>query len=50
MSRFRVLQFNMQFGQVWDDTWPDRAPVRLEATEDSALEVISLELLRANAA
>lgn len=32
MGRFRVLQFNMQFGQVWDDTWPDRAPVRLEAT------------------
>lgn len=32
MSRFRVLQFNMQFGQIWDDTWPDRAPVRLEAT------------------
>lgn len=22
----------MQFGQVWDDTWPDRAPVRIEAT------------------
>ncbi len=22
----------MQFGQIWDDTWPDRAPVRLEAT------------------
>lgn len=32
MSRFRVLQFNMQFGQMWDDTYPDRAPVRLEAT------------------
>lgn len=32
MSRFRVLQFNMQFGQIWDDTYPDRAPVRLEAT------------------
>ena len=32
MSRFRVLQFNMQFGQIWDDTWPDRAPVRLDAT------------------
>lgn len=29
---FRVLQFNMQFGQIWDDTYPDRAPVRLEAT------------------
>ena len=32
MSKFRVLQFNMQFGQVWDDTYPDRAPIRLEAT------------------
>lgn len=34
MTRFRVLQFNMQFGQVWDDTYPDRAPIRLEATLD----------------
>jgi endonuclease/exonuclease/phosphatase (EEP) superfamily protein YafD len=32
MSTFRVLQFNMQFGQIWDDTYPDRAPIRLEAT------------------
>ena len=32
MSRFRVLQFNMQFGQIWDDTWPDRAPIQLEST------------------
>ncbi len=32
MSRFRVLQFNMQFGQIWDDTYPDRAPIRLDAT------------------
>jgi len=32
MTRFRVLQFNMQFGQVWDDTYPDRAPIRLDAT------------------
>jgi endonuclease/exonuclease/phosphatase family metal-dependent hydrolase len=32
MSRFRVLQFNMQFGQIWDDTYPDRAPIRIEAT------------------
>ena len=32
MSQFRVLQFNMQFGQVWDDTYPDRAPIRIEAT------------------
>lgn len=32
MTRFRVLQFNMQFGQIWDETYPDRAPIRLEAT------------------
>jgi endonuclease/exonuclease/phosphatase family metal-dependent hydrolase len=32
MSKFRVLQFNMQFGQIWDDTYPDRAPIRLAAT------------------
>ena len=29
---FRVLQFNMQFGQVWDDAYPDRAPVNLNET------------------
>ncbi len=32
MKRFRVLQFNMQFAQVWDETRPDDAPIRLEAT------------------
>ena len=32
MSTFRVLQFNMQFGQIWDETYPDRAPIRLERT------------------
>jgi endonuclease/exonuclease/phosphatase family metal-dependent hydrolase len=32
MSQFRVLQFNMQFGQIWDETHPDEAPVRLDAT------------------
>ena len=32
MSRFRVLQFNMQFGQIWDDAEPDRSPVNLDAT------------------
>jgi endonuclease/exonuclease/phosphatase (EEP) superfamily protein YafD len=32
MSRFRVLQFNMQFGQAWDERDPDHAPVRLEST------------------
>jgi endonuclease/exonuclease/phosphatase family metal-dependent hydrolase len=30
--RFKVLQFNMQFGQIWDDAYPDHAPIRLEAT------------------
>lgn len=32
MSTFKVLQFNMQFGQGWDDADPDRAPVNLELT------------------
>jgi endonuclease/exonuclease/phosphatase (EEP) superfamily protein YafD len=32
MSAFRVMQFNMQFGQVWDDADPDHAPVDLDAT------------------
>ncbi|HTB81940.1 MAG TPA: endonuclease/exonuclease/phosphatase family protein [Opitutaceae bacterium] len=32
MSTFRVLQFNMQFGQAWDDTNPDSAPIDVEAT------------------
>jgi endonuclease/exonuclease/phosphatase family metal-dependent hydrolase len=32
MSRFRVLQFNMQFGQHWDERDPDGAPVNLDAT------------------
>jgi endonuclease/exonuclease/phosphatase family metal-dependent hydrolase len=32
MSTFRVVQFNMQFGQIWDETYPDRAPIRLDAT------------------
>lgn len=32
MPRFRVLQFNMQFGQAWDDAYPDHAPVDLEQT------------------
>jgi endonuclease/exonuclease/phosphatase family metal-dependent hydrolase len=29
---FKVLQFNMQFGQGWDDADPDGAPVDLERT------------------
>jgi endonuclease/exonuclease/phosphatase family metal-dependent hydrolase len=32
MKRFRVLQFNMQFGQRWDETRPDEAPLDLGAT------------------
>jgi len=32
MSRFRVLQFNMQFGQGWDAANPDAAPIDLDAT------------------
>lgn len=32
MSSFRVLQFNMQFGQGWDDARPDDGPIDLDAT------------------
>jgi endonuclease/exonuclease/phosphatase family metal-dependent hydrolase len=32
MNQFRVLQFNMQFGQGWDEADPDGAPVQLERT------------------
>ena len=32
MSTFKVVQFNMQFGQSWDDADPDHAPVNLDAT------------------
>jgi endonuclease/exonuclease/phosphatase family metal-dependent hydrolase len=32
MSRFRVLQFNMQYGQGWDEADPDNAPIDLAAT------------------
>lgn len=32
MPRFSVLQFNMQFGQIWDDAYPDHAPIDLEQT------------------
>ncbi|HEX2101179.1 MAG TPA: endonuclease/exonuclease/phosphatase family protein [Candidatus Synoicihabitans sp.] len=34
MKPFRVLQFNMQFGQRWDDLDPDHAPVDLQGTID----------------
>lgn len=33
-DRFKILQFNMQFGQVWDDKNPDGAPIKLEAAID----------------
>ncbi len=32
MNRFRVLQFNMQFAQMWDDVEPDHAPISLDRT------------------
>jgi endonuclease/exonuclease/phosphatase family metal-dependent hydrolase len=33
-GRFKILQFNMQYGQPWDDTYPDTAPIRLQSTID----------------
>lgn len=32
MSKFTVLQFNMQFGQGWDESDPDGAPLELKNT------------------
>ncbi len=32
MSTFKILQFNMQFGQGWDDAYPDHGPVNLDLT------------------
>jgi len=29
---FKVLQFNIQFGQIWDDADPDKAPIDLDQT------------------
>jgi endonuclease/exonuclease/phosphatase family metal-dependent hydrolase len=31
-DRFKVLQLNMQYGQIWDDAYPDQAPIRLAVT------------------
>lgn len=31
---FKILQFNMQYGQPWDDTYPDTAPIRIQGTID----------------
>ena len=33
-GRFRVLQFNMQYGQPWDDAYPDHAPIDLQKVID----------------
>lgn len=38
MSTFKVLQFNMQFGQIWDDADPDNAPANLELTISEILD------------
>ena len=32
MDTFRLLQFNMQYGQIWDPANPDSAPIRLDET------------------
>jgi endonuclease/exonuclease/phosphatase family metal-dependent hydrolase len=34
MKTFKILQFNMQFGQSWDDADPDHAPIDLDLTID----------------
>jgi endonuclease/exonuclease/phosphatase family metal-dependent hydrolase len=34
MSRFRVLQFNMQFGQIWDAQDPDGAAIDVQQAID----------------
>lgn len=32
MSTFKVMQFNMQFGQIWDETEGEQAPIDLDQT------------------
>jgi len=32
MKPFKILQFNMQYGQVWDDADPDHAPLDIDRT------------------
>ena len=32
MSTFKVMQFNMQFGQIWDEAEGDQAPIDLDLT------------------
>ena len=34
MKTFKILQFNMQYGQAWDDADPDHAPIDLDLTID----------------
>ena len=38
MSAFKVLQFNMQYGQNWDNKDPDHAPTNLELTISEILK------------
>ncbi len=38
MKRFRVLQFNMQYGQVWDEADPDHAPIDVQQAIDEIVE------------
>ena len=38
MGNFKILQFNMQFGQTWDDARPDDAPIDLD---QSIAEIVS---------
>jgi endonuclease/exonuclease/phosphatase family metal-dependent hydrolase len=33
-GRIKVLQFNMQYGQPWDDAYPDHAPIDLQKSID----------------
>ena len=37
---FKIIQFNMQFGQTWRETEPDRAPIDLDQT---IAEIVSHE-------
>ena len=32
MSTFKIMQFNMQFGQIWDETDANGAPINLDLT------------------
>ena len=32
MCAFKVLQFNMQFGQNWNEANPDFAPINIDLT------------------